>query len=79
MAEYLQEWELLETAASRVEGQYELPAPVTFRATNCGEDNAFYDASVPEVTLCYEHAAGHFDSYLTDLLAGDEEIGDEDE
>ena len=82
VAEYLQRWELLETAAARVESQFGLPAPVTFRATNCGEDNAYYDASVPEVTLCYEHAAGHFDSYLADLLGDDEaaeELGDEEE
>jgi hypothetical protein len=75
IAAYLADTGLLETAAARVEAEYALPGPVTFRAGMCEEDNAFYDASVPEVVLCYEHAQGHFDRYLADLTAegGEEE------
>ena len=48
------------------------PATLTRRAAMCGEDNAYYDPSVPEVTLCYEHAQGHLDRYLADLMAEEE-------
>lgn len=79
IAAMLAEREILETAALRVEEAYALPAAVAFRATSCGEDNAYYDPSVPEVTLCYEHAQGHFDRYLEDLMANDEWDDAEDE
>jgi hypothetical protein len=68
VAGYMQENRVLETVAERVEAQYMLPNPVTFRAGMCGQDNAFYSASRAEVMLCYEHPQGHFETYLVNLV-----------
>lgn len=73
IARFLRESEALETAAARVDGAFALPEPVTFRALDCGEDNACWDPGTFSVELCYEHAQGHFDLYLADLMAEEEE------
>ncbi len=56
-----------ERAAAEIMGTYALPNPVTFRATQCGEANAFYDPSASEVTYCYELAAEMFNLYVYDI------------
>lgn len=66
-AEALKQDELLERAAAEIMGTYALPTPVTFRATQCGEANAFYDPSASEVTYCYELAAEMFNLYVYDI------------
>jgi len=58
---------LLEHAAGLVTKQYILPENVTFRATQCGEANAFYDPSSNEVIYCYELAENMFGLYLYDI------------
>lgn len=58
---------ILEHAADLVSKQYVLPGPVTFRATQCGEPNAFYDPNVDEVLYCYELAENMFTLYLYDI------------
>jgi hypothetical protein len=80
LAAYIEEYGILEVVAARVEAQYALPNAMTFRAAMCGEDNAYYDPSVPEVLLCYEHAQGHFETYLADMLTwqdAEEELEEE--
>jgi hypothetical protein len=67
-AEVLQERQVLERAAALVASRYVLPGPVTFRATLCGEANAYYSPSESEITYCYELAADMFQLYLVDIL-----------
>ena len=66
-AQALKQDELLERAAAEIMSTYALPNPVTFRATQCGEANAFYDPSASEVTYCYELAAEMFNLYVYDI------------
>lgn len=69
----LQARQVLEKAAALVTSRYVLPGPVTFRATQCGEANAYYSPSDSEITYCYELAADMFALYLTDVLGVSEE------
>lgn len=64
----LKESGLLEHAANLVTSTYALPNPVTFRATQCGEANAYYDPMASEVTYCYELAEDLFYLYIYDIL-----------
>lgn len=67
-AEVLRESGLLEHAAELVRSSYDLPNPVTIRATQCGEANAYYDPAASEVTYCYELAEEMFYLYVYDIL-----------
>lgn len=63
----LKEEGVLERAADEITSSYALPQPVTFRATQCGEANAYYDPSASEVTYCYELAAEMYNLYVYDI------------
>lgn len=67
-AEILRERGVIEHAADLIMANYVLPTPVTFRATLCGEANAYYDPSNSEVTYCYELAEDLFSLYLNDII-----------
>lgn len=67
-AEMLKQREVLERAAALVTSRYVLPGPVTFKATLCGEANAYYSPSESEITYCYELASDMFQLYLVDIL-----------
>ncbi|RYE60412.1 MAG: hypothetical protein EOP20_02585 [Hyphomicrobiales bacterium] len=67
-AEELKSRGLLEHAAGLVSKRYALPNKVTFRATQCGEANAYYSPSEREVTYCYELAEQMFYLYLYDIV-----------
>jgi len=77
-AEALKESGLLERVADLVTSRYALPNPVTLRATQCGEPNAFYDPSASEVTYCYELAEDLANLYVNDIM-GDYDDEDADE
>lgn len=66
--EMLKQNKVLERAAALVTSRYVLPGPVTFKATLCGEANAYYSPSDSEITYCYELAADMFQLYLVDIL-----------
>lgn len=66
-AEALQESGVLEHAAKLVMNNYVLPRPITFRAAQCGEANAYFSKSDAEVTYCYELAEFMFYLYLADI------------
>jgi hypothetical protein len=76
-ADMLAEHEVLERAARLVTDRYVLPGPVTFRATQCGEPNAYYSPGESEVTYCYELAAHMVGLYLFDILGYESEAEDE--
>lgn len=59
---------IMEHAAELVMENYVLPQPVTFRATQCGEANAFFDPNESEVIYCYELAAQMFNMYVYDIM-----------
>jgi hypothetical protein len=54
IAQFLQDAEFLEGAAAWITDNYALPREVTFRAMQCGEENAYYSYDDAEVTFCYE-------------------------
>jgi hypothetical protein len=54
VALFLREAEILEQVADELDTFYNLPEPVTFRASSCGVENAFWDPDTREVILCHE-------------------------
>jgi hypothetical protein len=67
-AQALKDYRIMEYAAETVAASFNLPGPVSFRATQCGEPNAFYDPSASEVIYCYEMAEHMFYMYLYDIV-----------
>ena len=67
-AQALKDYQLLEYVAATIDMSFDLPGPVTIRATQCGEPNAFYDPSASEVIYCYELAEHMFYMYLYDIV-----------
>jgi hypothetical protein len=68
LALFLKESELMELVAEEFDTFYDLPEKVTFRAAECGMENAFWDPDRREVVLCHELLAGFADIYLGLLL-----------
>lgn len=71
LAQSLKSSALMEQVAVELDTFYDLPENVTFRATACGTDNAFWDPDTREVIICYEMLGGFAELYL-DLLSGDD-------
>lgn len=61
VADMLRGEEVLEYVTTNILAHYKLPRPVRLTATECGEENAFYDPEAGEITMCYELA----ELYLT--------------
>ncbi|MCR6633794.1 DUF4344 domain-containing metallopeptidase [Devosia sp.] len=59
---------ILEHAAKLVMDWYVLPETVTFRATQCGEANAYFYPAEREITYCYELAEHMFYLHLYDIV-----------
>ncbi|GAB4517847.1 MAG: hypothetical protein Tsb0019_17770 [Roseibium sp.] len=68
LALFLKESELMELVAEEFDTLYDLPENVTFRAAECGIENAFWDPDRREVVLCHELLGGFADIYLGLLL-----------
>jgi hypothetical protein len=64
----LKDYGIMEYAAETVALSFNLPGTVTFRATQCGETNAYYDPNNSEIIYCYEMAEHMFMMYLYDIL-----------
>ncbi|MBG6161106.1 hypothetical protein IWQ54_000756 [Labrenzia sp. EL_195] len=71
LATSFQESALMDQVANELDTFYDLPEQVTFRATTCGTDNAFWDPDLREVIICYELLGGFASLYL-DLLSGED-------
>ncbi|MCX2723149.1 DUF4344 domain-containing metallopeptidase [Roseibium salinum] len=67
LALFLKESALMEDVAAELDTLYELPENVTFRATSCDEENAFWDPDMREVILCHE-LLGAFAGIYLDVL-----------
>ena len=67
-AQALKDYQLLEYVAETVKASFVLPGPVTIRATQCGEANAYYDPGASEVIYCYELAEYMYYMYLYDIV-----------
>lgn len=67
-AQALRDYNLLEYVAGTIDMSFDLPGPVTIRATQCGEANAFYDPSASEVIYCYELAEYMYYMYLYEIV-----------
>lgn len=65
----LKDVEFLEGAAASVADTYVLPRDLTFRATLCGEENAWYSYDDGGVTFCYELVALFFRLIEDDMLS----------
>lgn len=68
VAEALKAYGIIDYAAEVVSQSFALPRPVTFRATQCGEPNAFYSPSDGEVIYCYELGEYMYAMYLYDIM-----------
>jgi len=73
-ADALKSRQVLERAAELIMTSYVLPGPVTFRAKQCQEANAYYSAYDSEVTYCYELAADMFGLYVNDIMNAGEDM-----
>ena len=69
LEQLLKDMQFLETAAKTIEGTYALPRPITFRGSQCGEENAWYDPEAATVTFCYEMTAFFFDLIAQHMLS----------
>lgn len=58
---------ILEDIAQRMHTTYVLPRPITIRATECGEANAYFSAEDAEITYCYELSQAAYDMYINDI------------
>lgn len=68
LALFLKESELVELVATELDTYYDLPETITFRAAECGVENAFWDPQSREVILCHELLGGFAAIYLEFLL-----------
>ena len=69
--EALRQSGVLEAAAADFSNSFALPRPITIRATECGEPNAWYDPETEEVSVCYELVDMYFSMIAEDMLSGD--------
>jgi hypothetical protein len=61
----LKDRQILESLGSLLSSTFALPGPVTLKAAQCGEANAFYDPDAHEITYCYELGAEMYDLYAS--------------
>ena len=61
----LKDRQILESLAGLLSSTFALPGPVTLKAAQCGEANAFYDPDAHEITYCYEMGAEMYDLYAS--------------
>jgi len=69
-AEVLQADNFLEYAAGVVTENYAIPRNLTFRATQCGVSNAYYNPGDAQITFCYEYTKHLADLYLSAFASG---------
>lgn len=69
IAQFLQDMAFLEGAAAWVTENYALPREVTFRAMQCGEENAYYSYDDAEIIFCYELTPFFFSLIEQDMLS----------
>lgn len=70
MVALLKRERVLERAAKAVADQFMLLRPATLRGTLCGEENAYYDQTIGEVSICYEYV-----QFFYDLITDPENAG----
>lgn len=68
VADALREYGIVDYAAAVVSESFDLPRPVTFRVSQCGDPNAFYSPSDGEVIYCYELADYMYTMYIYDIM-----------
>ena len=70
IAELMKQRKLLETVAETLMSRFPLKRETTIKATLCGDDDAYYDGTRNEITLCYEYTQFYYD-----LIADPENAG----
>lgn len=76
--ENLKDWGVIENLAEVLRTTFALPGPVSIRATQCGEANAYYDPSEHEIIYCYELASSMYNLYFGVPTEADDEGLSED-
>lgn len=71
IADLMKERRLLETVAENLASRFPLAREATLKAALCGDDDAYYDGSRNEITLCYEYTQFYYD-----LIANPDHAGD---
>ena len=69
---------ILEMTAKDIGTSFALPKPITLRASQCGEANAFYDPDNDEVLICYELIGDYFDMFVADMSSDGAPAADAD-
>ncbi len=71
IADLMKQRRLLETVAESLASRFPLQRGATLRATLCGDDDAYYDSTRDEITLCYEYTQFYYDMIADPEHAGD--------
>lgn len=64
---------ILEDVATILSSSFALPGPVSIRAAQCDEANAYYDPDTHQITYCYELAAQMYQLGADNLFAEDDQ------
>lgn len=64
IAAAMQKARVLEDAADHLTERYRLPRELKFRAANCHDENAYFDAQAGSILFCYE-VAGYFGGLMS--------------
>jgi hypothetical protein len=67
-ADELKSRKILENLAEELRTTYALPGPITMKATQCDEPNAFYDPEAHSITYCYELAADMYQKAVDNIF-----------
>ena len=78
-ADELKSRKILENLAENLRTSYALPGPVSIKAAQCGEANAFYDPDTHSITYCYELAEDERQLAIDNLFTEDEDSSDSEE
>jgi hypothetical protein len=70
----LKERQVMESLAELLKASFTLPRPVTLRASQCGDANAYYDPDAHEITYCYELGAEMYALYANSYAEEDEPV-----
>jgi len=68
---------ILEALAEELRTNYDLPGPVSLKATQCDEPNAYYDPEDHSITYCYELAADMYQKAVDNIFDDSEDSSTE--
>jgi hypothetical protein len=76
-ADELKSRKIMENLGEMLRTNYALPGPITMKAEQCDEANAFYDEETHSITYCYELAADMYDKAVANIFSEDDGSSEE--